>query len=137
MPGTSLCKAHPGLCDILGAFPAMPKPTFHIPRSLLIVLLIMITATMLVGTFRAFAPARAKTAASPTSVSMQIQTPTETDFDPGDAPAAGTPIPPPGMTPADTTGIITQAIVVVAIIIFGAVMGWRMSTPHLSRKTKK
>jgi hypothetical protein len=37
----------------------MPKPTFHIPRSLLIVLLIMITATLLVGMFRAFAPAHA------------------------------------------------------------------------------
>jgi hypothetical protein len=117
----------------------MPKPIFHIPRSLLIVLLIMITATMLVGTFRAFAPARAKTAASPTPVSMQIQTPTETDFDfdSGDVPPTETPILPTGMTPADTTGIIAQAIVVVAIIIFGAVMGWRMSTPHLSRKTKK
>ena len=115
----------------------MPKPIFHIPRSLLIVLLIMITATMLVGTFRALAPARAKTASSPTPVNMQIQMPTETDFDPGDAPAAETPILPNGMTPADTTGIIAQAIVVVAIIIFGAVMGWRMSTPHLSRKTKK
>jgi hypothetical protein len=114
----------------------MPKPTFHIPRSLLIVLLIMITATLMVGTFRAFAPARAEAAASPTPVSMQTQTPTITDFGPSSMPPAETSILPPGVTAADTTGIIAQAIMVVAIIIFGAIMGWRMSAAHLPHNSK-
>jgi hypothetical protein len=97
----------------------------------------MITATLLVGTFRAFAPSRAKAAASPTPAIVQTQMPTATDFGPSDVPPTETPILPPGLTAADTTGIIAQAIVVVAIIILGAVLGWRISSPHLSRKHKK
>jgi hypothetical protein len=115
----------------------MPKPTFHIPRSLLIVLLIMIAATLLVGMFRAFAPAHAEAAVTPAPAILQTQTPTATDLDSNDGSPAETPILPPGVTAGETTGIIAQAIVVVAIIILGAALGWRMSTPHLSRKSKK
>jgi ABC-type transport system substrate-binding protein len=114
----------------------MPNPSHHIPRSLLIFLLVVIAATLLAGTFRAFAPARAQAAASPTPTLTATDTPTVTEFDPKDTPPTQSPSLPAGPESADTTGIIAQAIVLVVIIVFGAAWGWRMSTPHLPRKNK-
>jgi hypothetical protein len=115
----------------------MPKPSHHIPRSLLIFLLVVIAATLLAGTFRAFAPARAQSAASPTPTFVATNTPTVTEFDPLDTPPTQAPTLPPDLKSADTTGIIAQAIVLVVIIVFGAAWGWRMSVPRLPRKNKK
>ncbi|KAF0106648.1 MAG: hypothetical protein FD146_2447 [Anaerolineaceae bacterium] len=115
----------------------MPKPAHHIPRSLLIFLLVVIAATLLAGTLHAFAPVRAQAAASPTPTITAANTPTVTEFDPLDTPPTQIPALPPGLKSADTTGIIAQAIVLVVIIVFGAAWGWRKSAPRLPQKSKK
>jgi hypothetical protein len=110
----------------------MPNHLFRLPRYLLILLLILVGAALLIGTFRAFLPARAQAIGSPTPTILLIETPTGFNLL-GTAP---TEIPnlPPGTSSADTTGIIALTIILVAIVIFGTFWGWRISHP---RKTKK
>ena len=103
----------------------MPNHLLRIPRALLILLFILVATTLLVGTFRTFLPARAQADSSPTPLIVLTDTPTVSDLEPLDTP------------PADTNGIIAQAIILVAIVIFGAFWGWRMSFPRRHHKIKE
>jgi hypothetical protein len=113
----------------------MPKQPLHIPRSIFILLLVVIGLSLLVGSFRVIAPALAQAAASPTLQLIATETPTE--FDLLDLPPTEMPTLPPDLVSADTTGIITMAIVLVGIIVLGTLWGLYVSTPHLRRKRNK
>lgn len=115
----------------------MPNHLPRLPHHLFIFLIILVAVTLLVGTFSAFFPARAEAATSPTPTIIHNATPTATDFNPLNTTPTALPSLPAGIRSADTTGIIVQAIVLVAIVIFGTFWGWRMShprRPHTPRK---
>ena len=129
----------------------------HNPRSLVILLFILVAGTFIVGTLRTFAPARAATVLSdlaPTSTSMADfppPGPTSTPppaslLPPPTGEATSEPTPPPTYTLnptalpdytvyADTTGVIALAILLVVVVLVGMAFGQR----NLRRKkeTKK
>jgi hypothetical protein len=104
----------------------MPKSNPHIPRYLIIFLAAVIVATLLAGIFQAFAPVRAATSARLTSTVLTSSTPT--------ADAATTENNTSFEQPADTTGIIALAIILVVIIIFGSIWGRRTALLRIGRK---
>ncbi|MCX6034480.1 MAG: hypothetical protein NTV38_05830, partial [Chloroflexi bacterium] len=139
--------------DILGV--AMNHT--HLPRSLVILLFILVASTFFMGTLRAFVPVRAaivlddlaQKADLPTSTSIaDFPTPGPTPTPPPPSllppPTDGGPFmptPPPTYTPmptaiptplskkvyADTTGIIALAIFMVVVILVGVAWGGRSS----------
>jgi hypothetical protein len=90
------------------------KPV-HTPRSLIITILVLVTATFLVGTLRAFDTAQASASPTPTSTAS-VPAENDTDLTP-------TPVPTPVRASADTTGIIALAIVIVIVLLVGAILG--------------
>jgi hypothetical protein len=104
----------------------MPNTHPHIPRTLIIFLAAIIMVALLVGIFRAFAPARAAAVAALNSPAIVTVTPTVT--------ATDTTSQTPPMKTVDMTGIIALGIILVAIIIFGSIWGRRMALTGASRK---
>ena len=90
------------------------KPV-HIPRSLIILILVLVTVTFLAGTLHAFGSARAATSATPTAT-LSEPTVSETDL-------TETPVPTPVLASADTTGIIALASIIVIVVVAGTVLG--------------
>ena len=86
----------------------------HIPRNLIIVSIFLVGVTFLAGVLHAFDSARAASSAS--AAIANHQTGTETELTP-------TPVPTQVSVTGDTTGIIALAIIIVAIILVGAIMG--------------
>jgi hypothetical protein len=105
----------------------MPNTHPHIPRTLIIFLAAIIMVALLVGIFRAFAPARAAAVAAPNSLALVTVTPTVVT-------ATDTISQTPPMKTVDMTGIIALGIILVAIIIFGSIWGRRMALTGASRK---
>ena len=96
------------------------KP-IHIPRSLIIGILLAISLVFLLGTLRAFASV--KVSLPVTGGTMRLAAaagPTEEPVASGETVSTPAPVTPPS---ADTTGIIILAIVIVAIVLFGTVWG--------------
>ena len=105
------------------------------PRLITIGLIALIVLTLLAGTLRAFAPARAVSAApgralsgaavlAPTATRSgtpagRIPTPTPTPT------ATPAPAPTPAFRSADTSGIIGMSVLMVAIVLFGVLWGAR------------
>ncbi|MGD0752873.1 MAG: hypothetical protein ABSA23_15875 [Anaerolineales bacterium] len=89
------------------------KPA-HIPRTLIILSIVLVSVTFLAGVLHAFNTAWAASASPAAIVSHQAGN--ETEFTP-------TPGPTPVSVSGDTTGIITLAIVIVIIVLVGAIMG--------------
>jgi hypothetical protein len=87
------------------------KPV-HIPRTLIILSVLLIALTFLVGVLHAFRSARA---APPTSAAIASR-PAETELTP-------TPAPTPVLVSGDTTGIIALAMLIVTIVLVGAIIG--------------
>jgi len=89
------------------------KPA-HIPRTLIILSIFLVAVTFLAGVLHAFGSARA--ASYPSAAITSHQTGNETEL---------TPTPPPTYVSVsgDTTGIIALAIIIVAIIVIGAILG--------------
>ena len=99
------------------------KP-FHIPRSLLFVIIAIVALTFLVGTLRAFATARAATPAAVTATPTgQIQPSPDITESTDETPV---------LQSADTTGIIALGIVIVLIVLVGSLTGgskfWKKRT---------
>lgn len=111
----------------------------HLPRSLIILLFILVVATFFVGTLLAFAPAQAATVLEDRSHRADLSS-TDKDLPQNSTSIAD--FPPPGLTPtpppvsllpdpidntiyADTTGIIALAILLVFVVLFGLVLGGR------------
>jgi cbb3-type cytochrome oxidase subunit 3 len=104
----------------------MPNTHPHIPRYLIISLAAVIAMALLAGIFRAFAPARAATITSANTMAPATDTPTASEEEVG----TSNPI----MKPADTTGIIALAIILVVVIIFGTIWGRRTALLRIGRK---
>jgi hypothetical protein len=98
----------------------------HIPRFLLLSLAIVIMVALLIGILRVFAPAHAAAIASTNTMALATETPIVGEDEVGTSN--------PVMTPADTTGIIALAIILVAIIIFGTLWGRRTALLRIRRK---
>ncbi len=109
-----------------GRFHTMPNTHPHIPRYYILFLAAVIIVALLVGIFRAFAPARAAAVARLTSTVLVASAPTVSPTETG----SDTPV----MQPADTNGIIALAIILVAIIIFGSIWGRRTALLRIGRK---
>jgi hypothetical protein len=127
----------------------------HLPRSLIILLFILVAVTFFVGTLRTFASAQAATvlddltqkADLPTSTSIaDFPTPSPTPTDGGPF----MPTPPPTYTPmptaiptpiseqeyvADMTGIVGLAILMVVVMLVGVAWGGR--SPWKKKEPKK
>ena len=118
------------------------KP-FHIPRSLLFVIIAIVALTFLVGTLRAFATAHAATPAAVTatptgqiqptslliaSVLIVAAVATIVFFERITESTDETPV----LQSADTTGIIALGIVIVLIVLVGSLTGgskfWKKRT---------
>ena len=97
-------------------------------RSLAILFVLVIIATLLFGAFRVFTIAGAISNATPT--------PTAASATPSLAPSPAPTPQYPDQTHA-TDGIIAFAIVLSAIIIFGVIWGRRMTIPRLPKPNKK
>lgn len=117
----------------------------HLPRSLIILLFILVGVTFFVGTLHTFAPARAATVLAdlaPTSTSMADFPPPGPTPTPPPASLLPPPTedatllqtPPPTYTPnptalpdytiyADTTGVIALAILLVVVVLVGMAFG--------------
>jgi len=106
----------------------MPNSHSHIPRSLVAFLTAVIVIALLVGIFQAFAPAYAATGGTGrlTSNALIAAAPTASPT----GLASNTPV----MQPADMTGIIALAIILVVIIIFGSIWGRRTALLRIGRK---
>ena len=96
--------------DILGG---NMKPV-HIPRTLIILSLFLVTMTFLVGVLHAFDTARAAPATPPAIAAHTVANETE---------PTPTPTPTTVSVSGDTTGITALAIVIVIIVLVGAIMG--------------
>ena len=103
----------------------MPNHLLRLPRSIFTLLIVLIASGLIFGAFHLSIPARAQAVASPAPTFIQT-----------DTPSPEIPTLPGGFKSADTTGVVTQAIVLVAIVIFGAFWGWRNSIHRPPRKTK-
>jgi hypothetical protein len=116
----------------------------HLPRSLIILLFILVAVTFFVGTLRTFTPARAVSNATLTPVvTLALKTPstmlaepenetmgstptvTNTGQADGDESFAPTPTLISGTVYADTTGIIALAILMVVVMLVGVALGAR------------
>ena len=118
-------------------------PHTHLPRSIIILLVILVAVSFFIGTLRAFTPARAVAIASATPTSTLVLTkPSSTAAEPeneslGSTPSVAnttqaasseniTPIPSPTPEPeyiADMTGIIALGILMVFVILVGMIWG--------------
>ena len=92
------------------------KPV-HIPRSLIIFILVLVAVTFLAGTVHVFDSARAAVLSTPSATAI-VQAENDANLTP-------TPVPTPVLASADTTGIIALAIVIVMIVVVGAILGSR------------
>jgi hypothetical protein len=121
----------------------------HFPRSLVILMFILVTCTFFVGTLRTFAPAQAAIVFETPTQQVDLPTATSTADFPTPGPTltpppasqlppptdeeALIPTPPPTYTPtpisytvyADTTGVIALAILLVVVVLVGLVLGGR------------
>ena len=89
------------------------KPV-HIPRTLIILSLFLVTMTFLVGVLHAFDTARAAPATPPAIAAHTVANETE---------PTPTPTPTTVSVSGDTTGITALAIVIVIIVLVGAFVG--------------
>ena len=94
------------------------KPV-HIPRSIVIVIFILVAVTFLAGTMHTFDSAHAASAIMPTAT-VRSRTNKGTSLTPTAIP---TPVPTPVPVSADTTGIIAIAILIVIIVLVGTTLG--------------
>jgi len=111
----------------------------HLPRSLIILLFILVAATFFVGTLLTFAPAQAAIVLEDRSHRADLSS-IDKDLSPNSTSIAD--FPPPGLTPtpppvtllptpidntiyADTTGIIALVILMVVVVLVGLVFGGR------------
>ncbi|HEX7540522.1 MAG TPA: hypothetical protein VF352_00205 [Anaerolineales bacterium] len=125
----------------------------HLPRSLIILLFILVAVTFFVGTLRTFTPAHAVSNATGTpTVTLVLKTPSTTPPEsesetPVSTPTATnlsqadsdenftlTPIPEPEYV-ADMTGIIGLAILMVVVMLVGVAWGGR--SPWKNKEPKK
>jgi hypothetical protein len=127
----------------------------HLPRSLVILLFILVAGTFFVGTLRAFIPAQAGIVMDDLALKADLSTSTSTTGFPPPGPtptplpasllppptdaATLMPTPPPTDIPeptalptpvpythyADTTGIIALAILLVVVVLVGTLLGER------------
>jgi hypothetical protein len=117
----------------------------HLPRSLVILLFILVIGTFIMGILRTFATARAATFlpnSSPTSTSTADYSPpgptptpppvsllppptTEKTSEPTPAPTLTPTLIPNNTVYADTTGIIALAILLVVVVLVGMAFGQR------------
>jgi CBS domain containing-hemolysin-like protein len=104
----------------------MPDNHPLIPRALIILIATVIMMALLAGILQAFAPARAAAMATTNIMALATSTPIVSD----DQGGTGAPI----LIPADTTGIIALAIILVVIIIFGTMWGRRTALRRMIRK---
>ena len=104
----------------------MPNTNPHIPRYIIYFLAAVIVVALLAGILRTFAPARAAASDSTTAVVLVTDTPTVSEAEVG----TGDPV----LKPADTTGIIALAIILVVIIVFGSIWGRRTALLRIGRK---
>jgi len=86
----------------------------HIPRTIIILSIILVAMIFLAGVLHAFNTAWAASTTTVTHVNYQVGN--ETELTP-------TPSPTPVSVSGDTTGIIALAIVIVIIVLVGAIMG--------------
>ena len=93
------------------------KPA-HIPHTLIILSIILVSVTFLAGVLHAFNTARAASAAPAAMVSHPAGNETELTPTPG---------PTSNSVPGDTTGIIALASVIVIIVLVGAILGTNRS----------
>ena len=100
------------------------KPV-HIPRLHIILIFLLVIGALLTGTLRAFHDAKAAPVATPTA--FTVTTPEQT---PIPVSPQATPTPTDHTVPGDTTGIIILAVIIVAIILFGALLGRRRPSPE-------
>jgi hypothetical protein len=113
----------------------------HLPRPLVIVLFILVAGFFFVGTLRAFIPAHALSNATVTpTVTLVLKTPSTTPAEPENE--ALSPTPTVTSTPqadntvyADTTGIISLAILMVVVILVG--MAWGGRRPRKKKEPTK
>lgn len=105
----------------------MPNTHPHIPRYLVAFLTAVVMLALLVGIFQAFAPVRAATSGVGrlTSSALLARAPTVSPTGTGGSPV---------MQPADMTGIIALAIILVVIIIFGSIWGRRTALLRIGKK---
>jgi hypothetical protein len=89
------------------------KPV-HIPRALLIIILIIVGVTFLAGVLHAFNNARASSGAPASITSLRTENDTELTPTPGPAKVQDS---------GDTTGIIALAILIVLIVVVGVIIG--------------
>lgn len=106
------------------------KP-IRIPTFLIIVILVAISLAFLFGTLRAFDSVHAAAPITSGTLSLADMAGSPEEPVPTGEPTS-TPAPLPTPPSADTTGIIILAIVVVAIIVFGAAWGGR-KTPGIKK----
>jgi len=121
----------------------------HLPRSLVILLFILVAVTFFVGTLRAFTPAHAVSNATATPTSTLVlktpsatlagsesETPVSTPTVQVDNEESLTPTPAPDKTVyADTTGIIALSILLVVVMLVGMIWGGR--SPRKKSEPKK
>jgi hypothetical protein len=91
--------------------------SFHIPRALVILFLVVVVGIFLAGSLLAFQIVGAAASNTPT--------PTAKLQSGNDAEATPEPVATPALMSADTTGIIALAILIVIIVLVGAVLGGR------------
>lgn len=106
----------------------MPNTHPHIPRFLVAFLTAIIVVALIVGIFQAFSPVRAATGVSGRLKSTALIAMAPTVSPTGTA--SNTPV----TRPADMTGIIALAIILVVIIIFGSIWGRRTAFLRIGRK---
>ena len=104
----------------------MPNTHPHIPRYFIYSLATVIVVALLAGILRTFAPARAAASDSTTTMVLVTETPIVSENEVG----TGNPV----LKPADTTGIIALAIILVVIIVFGTIWGRRTALLRIGRK---
>lgn len=93
------------------------KPA-HLPRTLLILSLLLVAVTFITGVLHAFDTARAASATPAANASRQVGNISK---------LTPTPAPTSVSVSGDTTGIIALAIVIVVIVLVGAIMGTNRS----------
>jgi hypothetical protein len=99
----------------------------HLPRSLLILLFLLISVIFLTGSLHAFMDVRAVVAITTTPSAAATAPVTAT---PGLEPTGTTA---PTVPSGDTSGILAMAGVVLVIILFGALVGVQKPRPHPKR----
>ena len=93
--------------------------TTHLPRQVIIILLVLLGITLLVGNILVFSSVRAATPTPPTPPAPTVTgTPLES--------ITPTPTLPPYPDSADTTGILILGILLVSVILIGLLWGNRL-----------